>query len=405
MSNEKAIEAIQLTKKFGDFTAVNQVSFTIPRGEIFGLLGPNGAGKTTTIRMLCGILEPTAGEARVMGYDVAKHAEEVKQRIGYMSQKFSLYDDLTVYENLGFYANLYGVPREKLKPRLAELIAMAGLRGHEKQLTRDLSGAWRQRLALACAIVHEPPMLFLDEPTAGVDPVSRREFWEMIYQLAGQGVSVLATTHYMDEAEFCNVIGMMYRSRLIALSDPDSLREGVSGVLFEVDCQELARGTGLKDLPIVQDVAAHGVLLHVRSHLKNKELSWSKRCNPTASLWNGSSASCHRWKISSFRSWIMKIASTNGLIRIKEIRMRQGFRRMATIVRKEWLHIIRDPRTLALVIVFPVMMLVLLGYAVANDVEDIPFSSCRFIKDRCQPIIGRQIDSQWVFYGYAFSSK
>lgn len=265
MSNEKAIEAIQLTKKFGDFTAVNQVSFTIPRGEIFGLLGPNGAGKTTTIRMLCGILQPTAGEARVMGYDVAKHTEEIKQRIGYMSQKFSLYDDLTVYENLDFYANLYGVPREKLKPRLAELIEMAGLRGHEKQLSSGLSGAWRQRLALACAIVHEPPMLFLDEPTAGVDPVSRREFWEMIYQLAGRGVSVLATTHYMDEAEFCNVIGMMYRSRLIALSDPDSLREGLIGVLFEVDCQEPGRAElVLKDLPIVQDVAAHGVLLHVQ---------------------------------------------------------------------------------------------------------------------------------------------
>ena len=265
MSAEKAIEAIQLTKKFGDFTAVNQVSFEIPRGEIFGLLGPNGAGKTTTIRMLCGILEPTAGEARVMGYDVAKHSEEIKQRIGYMSQKFSLYNDLTVYENLNFYANLYGVPLEKLKPRLTELIAMAGLRGHEKQRTSDLSGAWRQRLALACAIVHEPPMLFLDEPTAGVDPVSRREFWEMIYQLAGQGVSVLATTHYMDEAEFCNVIGMMYRSRLIALSAPDSLREGMTGALFEVDCQEPGRAElVLKDLPIVQDVAAHGVLLHVQ---------------------------------------------------------------------------------------------------------------------------------------------
>jgi ABC-2 type transport system ATP-binding protein len=282
MSNEKAIEAIQLTKKFGDFTAVNQVSFEIPRGEIFGLLGPNGAGKTTTIRMLCGILEPTAGEAHVMGYDVAKHSEEIKQRIGYMSQKFSLYDDLTVYENLDFYANLYGVPREKLKPRLSELIEMAGLRGHEKQLSSGLSGAWRQRLALACAIVHEPPMLFLDEPTAGVDPVSRREFWEMIYELAGRGVSVLATTHYMDEAEFCNVIGMMYRSRLIALSDPDSLREGAIGVLFEVDCQEPSRAElVLKDLPFVLDVAAHGVLLHVQvaSEKQKAELEQTLQSN------------------------------------------------------------------------------------------------------------------------------
>ena len=264
MSVENAVEAVQLTRLFGDFTAVDQVSFEIPRGEIFGLLGPNGAGKTTTIRMLCGILKPTSGEARVMGFDVARQAEDVKQRIGYMSQKFALYNDLTVYENLDFYANLYGVKREIFKPRLAELIDMAGLRGHEKQRTVDLSGAWRQRLALACAIVHEPPMLFLDEPTAGVDPISRREFWEMIYTLAGQGVSVLATTHYMDEAEFCNVIGMMYNARLIALNDPDSLKEAMEGVLLEVDCdQPGAAETVLQALPEVTDVAAHGVSLHV----------------------------------------------------------------------------------------------------------------------------------------------
>jgi ABC-2 type transport system ATP-binding protein len=263
MNAEKAVEAIQLTKTFGDFTAVDRVSFEIPKGEIFGLLGPNGAGKTTTIRMLCGILTPTAGEARVLGYDIARQPEEVKQHIGYMSQKFSLYNDLTVYENLDFYANLYGVPRDKVKPRIAELVEMAGLHEHQKQLTRALSGAWRQRLALACAIVHEPPMLFLDEPTAGVDPVSRREFWEMIYQLAGQGVSVLATTHYMDEAEFCNIIGMMYRSRLIALDNPDSLKEVMEGVLFEIDCNNPGSAELiLKDLPAVKDIATHGVLLH-----------------------------------------------------------------------------------------------------------------------------------------------
>lgn len=199
-----------------------------------------------------------------MGFDVARQAEDVKQRIGYMSQKFALYNDLTVYENLDFYANLYGVKRETFKPRLAELIDMAGLRGHEKQRTADLSGAWRQRLALACAIVHEPPMLFLDEPTAGVDPISRREFWEMIYTLAGQGVSVLATTHYMDEAEFCNVIGMMYNARLIALDNPDSLKEAMEGVLLEVDCdQPGAAEPILQALLEVTDVAAHGALLHV----------------------------------------------------------------------------------------------------------------------------------------------
>ena len=212
-----------------------------------------------------------------MGFDVAKQSEEVKQRIGYMSQKFSLYNDLSVYENLDFYANLYGVPREKVKPRLAELIDMAGLRGHEKQLTGSLSGAWRQRLALACAIVHQPPMLFLDEPTAGVDPVSRREFWEMIYDLAGQGVSVLATTHYMDEAEFCNVIGMMYNSRLIALNDPDSLKEAMEGIFLEVDCdQPSAAEPVLQALPEVTDIAAYGVLLHALVEEEKSERSIRK---------------------------------------------------------------------------------------------------------------------------------
>jgi len=264
MSRENAVVVDHLTKKFGSFVAVDQVNFNIPKGEIFGLLGPNGAGKTTTIRMLCGILLPTAGEARVLGFDVARQPEEVKNRIGYMSQKFALYDDLTVFENLDFYAHLYGMSREKGKTRLEGLIEMAGLRGHEKERTVNLSGAWRQRLALACAIVHEPPMLFLDEPTAGVDPISRREFWEMIYALAGQGVSVLATTHYMDEAEFCNTIGMMHSARLIALNDPDSLKSGLRGILLEVDCES----PGLAEViatrtPGVIDVGLHGVLLHV----------------------------------------------------------------------------------------------------------------------------------------------
>ncbi|PKO24016.1 MAG: multidrug ABC transporter ATP-binding protein [Chloroflexi bacterium HGW-Chloroflexi-1] len=264
MSHENAVEVDHLTKKFGSFTAVDQVNFIIPKGEIFGLLGPNGAGKTTTIRMLCGILLPTAGEARILGFDVAHRPEEVKKRIGYMSQKFALYNDLTVFENLDFYAHLYGVSREKCRTRLEGLIEMAGLRGHEKERAANLSGAWRQRLALACAIVHEPPMLFLDEPTAGVDPVSRREFWEMIYSLAGQGVSVLATTHYMDEAEFCNVIGMMHDARLIALNDPDSLKSDLRGILLEVDCESPGQAEAIATLlPGVIDVALHGVLLHV----------------------------------------------------------------------------------------------------------------------------------------------
>ncbi len=247
------------------------------------------------------------------------------------------------------------------------------MKGHEKHLPGNLSGAWRQRLALACSIVHKPPMLFLDEPTAGVDPVSRREFWELIYSMAGQGVSVLATTHYMDEAEFCNMIGMMYRSRLIALDDPDSLKEGIDGVLFEVDCNEPGRAEQLlKQLSGVKDVAAHGVNLHVLTSSEDEKREIEK-------LLNVNRIQIQRIErvlpsledlIVSFVTKKTPCTVAQGLI--KEALVGQSFRRMLTIVRKEWLHIIRDPRTLGLVIVMPVMMLFLLGYAVANDVEDIP---------------------------------
>jgi ABC-2 type transport system ATP-binding protein len=264
MDKNNAIEIHDLTRRFGNFVAVDQVNFEIPKGEIFGLLGPNGAGKTTTIRMLCGLLMPSGGDGTVLGFDIRKKPEEIKKRIGYMSQKFSLYDDLTAYENIDFYAHLYGVPRAELKPRIAELIEMAGLTGYERELTSNLSGAWRQRLALACSIAHNPPMLFLDEPTAGVDPVSRREFWDLIYEMAGRDVSVLATTHYMDEAEYCNTIGMMYRGKLIALDDPDSLKEQMEGILLEIDCNHPNRAVALADeFPGVIDAAMHGILVHV----------------------------------------------------------------------------------------------------------------------------------------------
>ena len=259
-----AIETGLLTKRFGSFTAVNQVSFYVPQGEIFGLLGPNGAGKTTTIRMLCGIMLPSEGHGHVLGFDIAKQPEEIKKRIGYMSQKFSLYNDLTPRENLAFYAAIYAVPRESRARRVAELIEMAGLSEHTRELTRNLSGAWRQRLALACAIVHNPPMLFLDEATAGVDPVSRREFWDLIYLMAGEGVSVLATTHYMDEAEYCNTIGMMYRGEMIALASPDTLREALPGTLVQLDCDRPLQAEKILDaLPGVIDSAVHGALVHV----------------------------------------------------------------------------------------------------------------------------------------------
>ena len=259
-----AVETVGLTKQFGGFMAVNGVDFYIPRGEIFGLLGPNGAGKTTTIRMLCGLLKPSEGRATVLGYDVAREPEAIKRRIGYMSQKFALYNDLTALENIRFYAEVYGVPRAERAQRVAELIDMAGLEGHASVLTRSLSGAWRQRLALACAIVHRPPMLFLDEATAGVDPVSRREFWDLIYGMAAEGTSVLATTHYMDEAEYCNTIGMMYQGQLIAVASPDTLKDKLPGVLLQIDCDKPADAERLLDgFPGVVDAAVHGAWLHV----------------------------------------------------------------------------------------------------------------------------------------------
>ena len=259
-----AVDVNHLTKKFKDFYAVQDISFFIPQGEIFGLLGPNGAGKTTLIRMLCGITPPTSGSASVLGFDVARNPEEVKSRIGYMSQKFSLYNDLTPVENIMFYASIYGVPRKEIRQRVEDLIKMAGLKDHERKLTRNLSGAWRQRLALACAIVHRPTMIFLDEATAGVDPVSRREFWDLIYNLAGEGVSVLATTHYMDEAEYCNTIAMMYQGQLVAVASPETLKNDMSGVLIQLECDDPGEAMELvKDRADILNATIHGALVHI----------------------------------------------------------------------------------------------------------------------------------------------
>ncbi|HAN10013.1 MAG TPA: ABC transporter ATP-binding protein [Clostridiales bacterium] len=212
---EYAIEIDNLTKKFDNYVAVNSISFKIPKGKIFGFLGPNGSGKSTTIRMLCGVLTPTSGTGTVMGYDILRNPEKVKQNLGYMSQRFSLYDDLTVEENLDFYAGVYGLNRKVRDERKEELIFMASLNGKEKTLAKNLSGGWKQRLALGCALIHKPKLLVLDEPTAGVDPVSRRIFWEIIHKLATQGITILVTTHYMDEAESCDMIGFIFNGNLI----------------------------------------------------------------------------------------------------------------------------------------------------------------------------------------------
>ena len=218
------VEVLSLTKKFGDFTAVDHVTFSVQPGEVLGYLGPNGSGKTTTIRMLCGLITPTSGTAKILGFDVTKNPEAIKAQIGYMSQKFALYDDLTVLENLQFYAGVYDVPVTEEAGRIQEVLQMAGLEDRTKAFTRELSGGWRQRLALGCALVHHPPILFLDEPTSGVDPVARRQFWDLIYQFAAEGTTIFITTHYMDEAEHCNRVAFMYRGKLLAFDTPAGLK-------------------------------------------------------------------------------------------------------------------------------------------------------------------------------------
>lgn len=227
-----AISIRHLTKKFGSFTAVDDLSFDIPEGKIFGFLGPNGSGKSTTIRMICGVIRPTSGEGKVLGYDLIRQSEKIKQNIGYMSQKFGLYEDLTVEENLDFYGNIYMLPKYTLTARKKELVEMAGLTGKEGSLAGNLSGGWKQRLALGCALIHSPRLLILDEPTAGVDPVSRREFWSLISSLADSGITVLVTTHYMDEASICDIIGFIYDGRLTAIDTPEELykKHGVNNI-------------------------------------------------------------------------------------------------------------------------------------------------------------------------------
>ena len=260
-----AVEVEGLTRVFGDFVAVDHIDLHVEPGTVFGFLGPNGAGKSTTIRMLCGILRPTSGRATVGGFDIARQSEAVKSRIGYMSQKFSLYEDLTVEENLLFFAGIYGVQGEVRAQRIAWALEMADLAGREHMRTSELAGGWRQRLALGCAVLHEPPILFLDEPTSGVDPASRRDFWEMIGALAERGTTVFVTTHFMDEAEHCDELALIYGGRIVAAGSPSQLkREHVRQTLLEIESPDLMRAyAALKRHPAISGVALFGNALHI----------------------------------------------------------------------------------------------------------------------------------------------
>ncbi|QQR74965.1 MAG: ABC transporter ATP-binding protein [Holophagales bacterium] len=259
-----AVEVRELTKRFGDFLAVDRVSFTVREGEVFGFLGPNGAGKTTTIKMLTGLVAPSAGRATVAGFDVARERAAVKRSIGYMSQLFSLYGDLTVEENIAFFSGLYGVADERRAARAEWVLGMAGLAGERGRLTGELSLGWKQRLALGCAVLHEPAILFLDEPTSGVDPISRRRFWDLIYSLAEGGTTVFVSTHYMEEAEYCHRLALMNRGRLIALDSPAGLRRAAQEPLLELAVDDAVGAlAALEEEPEVVRAGLFGRLLHV----------------------------------------------------------------------------------------------------------------------------------------------
>ena len=268
--NNSAVVARGLIKRFGDFTAVAEIDFDVRRGEIFGFLGPNGSGKTTTIRMMLGLLQPTAGTVQVLGVPVAEHAERIRSRVGYMSQRFSLYNDLTVLQNLQFYGRAYGLENDVLKERIQDALHTAGLEGRERTRTKDLSGGWRQRLALSAAILHRPELLFLDEPTAGVDPVSRRAFWNLLYKLTAEKITVFVTTHYMDEAEHCHRLAFIQRGKLIAYGSPEDIkRDLMRGQVLEIAPTDTAKAVKVLRtaresgrLPL-EEVAMYGALVHI----------------------------------------------------------------------------------------------------------------------------------------------
>ncbi len=261
----QAIEVDNLTKKFGDFIAVDHVNFSVKQGEIFGFLGANGAGKSTTIRMLCAILESTSGTARVGGFDINKEPEKVKENIGYMSQRFSLYEDLTVDENINFYGRVYGLSPEKIEERKQWVLEMANLKGRHKSITGTLPGGWKQRLALGCAVLHHPKIVFLDEPTSGVDPVMRRRFWELINELSGEGVTVLVTTHFLEEAEYCNNIVLINAGKIIAAGSPKELKQNyIKTPILEVQCSNVIEAMSLVEKePWAIETSVFGTHLHV----------------------------------------------------------------------------------------------------------------------------------------------
>ena len=350
-----AVAVQDLEKRFGAFAAVDRVTFQVRKGEVFGFLGPNGAGKSTTIRMLCGILSPTGGSGTVAGFDIRSQPEAIKANIGYMSQKFSLYQDLTVEENIDFYSGIYRIPRGKKDERKQWVLEMSGLVDHRHALTAILSGGWKQRLALGCAILHEPPIIFLDEPTSGVDPISRRQFWDLIYELSGRGVTVFVTTHYMDEAEYCDRLGLIYRGQLIAAGTPEALKkEMMQEDVLEVVCRatrrcidgdrQVAERSGGGD--VWQGTPRGGDRWPARG-VRHSRVARPARTGDRA--YRDDRAIARRRVRVADRGTRPRRAAAGGGARMNP-------RRVWAVARKEFLHVLRDFRSLLMAIATPALV-------------------------------------------------
>src|SRR5580698_1962604 len=367
---EVAISAEHVVRTFGKFTAVNDVSFEVKRGEIFGFLGPNGSGKTTVIKMLTGLLPLTGGAAQVEGLDVRTHAEEVRERIGYMSQKFSLYDDLTVNENLTFYGRIYSLPADRLKRRMSEIIELNGLGPYLDRLAGKLSGGWKQRLALGCAMLHEPKLLFLDEPTAGIDPVARRQLWDLLFELSGHGITFFVTTHYMDEAERCSHAAYIYYGKIIADGTPNTLRElpdvqPQGTIRVEITTPEVTRALRFaRQVPGIRSATIFGQSIHalIDDHLDLQVLEEQL-------LKNGIAVAEIRplAPVSKTSSWS---SPTNSKPFWKR-RVFDAFRGFGAVLYKEVLHVRRDFGTLFFSLIIPLLQMVLLGFGIDTNVRHI----------------------------------